>query len=258
MSKFFTFLIGLVLGVAAGGALIFYLYVGAPRAAKVPGALILPPDAATAAAPATANVVLKQEFFNEILKTIFRDMNAPAFPLNLAAQNRAENSQMMSFSLQQPSSNGCDGKITLKPEGSGTQTSVRFENGQILAPLVFAGSYNVPLVGCTDFTGWAEANLKLNYDPAQQAVFGQVDVQTVNLDGITPLASGIVTPLVQNAINSRVNPIQILRGEQIALKLPIAVTGGTLNAKVKDVRAEVKDNGLNLYVIYDLTGTKGQ
>ncbi len=255
MSKIFTFLIGLVLGVAAGGALIFYLYVGAPRAAKVPGAPILPPDAATAAAPTTATVVLKQEFFNEILKTIFRDLNPPAFPLNLSAQNSAGDSGMTSFALQQPN-NGCDSKITLKPEGSGTQTSVRFENAQILAPLVFAGSYNIPLVGCTNFTGWAEANLKLNYDPAQQAVFGQVDVQTVNLDGITPLASGIVTPLVQNTINSRVNPIQILRGEQIALKLPIAVTGGTLNANVKDVRAEVKDNGLNLYVIYDLTGTR--
>ena len=255
MRKFFTFLIGLILGVVAGGALIFYMYVGAPRAAKVPGAPIMPPDAATAAAPATATVVLKQEFFNEVLKTIFRDMNAPAFPLNLSARNASSDSNVTSFALQQPS-DGCDGKITLKPEGSGTQTSVRFENGQILAPLAFAGSYNVPLVGCTNFTGWAEANLKLNYDPAQQAVFGQVEVQTVNLDGVTPLASGIVTPLVQNTINSRVNPIQILRGEQIALKLPIAVTGGTLNANVKDVRAEVKDNGLNLYVIYNLTGTK--
>ncbi|MEP6923240.1 MAG: hypothetical protein ABI954_02140 [Pyrinomonadaceae bacterium] len=255
MSKFFTFLIGLVLGVAGGGALIFYLFVGAPRAAKVPGAPILPPDANTTAAPATATVVLKQEFFNEILKTIFRDMNAPSFPLNLSAQNEATDSKMMSFALQQPN-NGCDSKITLKPEGSGTQTSVRFENGQILAPLAFTGSYNVPFVGCTNFTGWAEANLRLNYDPTQQTVFGQVDVQTVNLDGITPLASGIVTPLVQNSINSRVNPIQILRGEQIALKLPITATNGTLNANVKDVRAEIKDNALSLYVIYDLTGTK--
>lgn len=256
MSKFFTFLIGLILGVAGGGALIFYLFVGAPRAVKAPpGAPILPPDATTANAPATATVTLKQEFFNEVLKTIFRDMNAPAFPLNLTAQNPPQNSALTGFALLQ-SGEGCDGKITLKPEGSGAQTSVRFENGQILAPLAFAGSYNIPFVGCTNFTGWAEANLKLNYDAASQAVFGQIDVQTVNLDGITPLAGGIVTPLVQNTINTRINPIQILRGEQIALKLPIAATNGTLNANVRDVRAEVKDNGLNLFVIYNLTGTK--
>jgi hypothetical protein len=47
-----------------------------------------------------------------------------------------------------------------------------------------------------------------------------------------------------------------LQGQQIAFNLPIAATNGNLQAKVSDVRAEVKDNALNLYVIYDFAGVK--
>ena len=107
---------------------------------------------------------------------------------------------------------------------------------------------------CIQFTGWAQANLELRYDGEQQNVLGQINVETVNLDGISPLISGFVTPIVQSTLNGRVNPIQILQGKQIALSLPIAATNGKLQANVKDVRAEVKDNSLNLYVIYDFNG----
>jgi hypothetical protein len=253
MNKFLTFLIGALLGAVVGGALIFYLFVGAPRAAKAPGEPIKAPDANGQPA-GTAMIVLKQDFLNEVLKTIFRDLNAPAFPLNLTGQSNLRDPNIISSALQQDG--GCDNKIVLKPEGSGVNTGVSFENGNILAPLAFAGTYNVPLAGCTNFTGWAEANLELRYDEAQQAVFGQVNVNTVNLDGITPIASGFVTPLVQSTLNNRVNPIPILRGEQIALKLPIQMVNGTLDARVKDVRAEVKETNLNLYVIYDFAGVK--
>jgi hypothetical protein len=49
-----------------------------------------------------------------------------------------------------------------------------------------------------------------------------------------------------------------LQGKQLALNFPIAATGGTLQANVKDVRSEVKDNALNLYVIYDFAGKPNQ
>ena len=91
----------------------------------------------------------------------------------------------------------------------------------------------------------------------KRQVYGQIDVETVNLDGLSPVISGFVTPLVQSSLNQRVNPITILRGQQIALNLPITATDGTLNARVKDVRSEVKDNALNLYITYDFAGVKG-
>ncbi|HEY0049656.1 MAG TPA: hypothetical protein VGB68_10245 [Pyrinomonadaceae bacterium] len=254
MSKTITFLLGALLGLVIGGAGIFYFYVGVPRAAAPPpGRPIQAPDPSGAAA-GTASVVLNQQFFDTVLGTIFRDMNAPSFPLQLTENSGgAESLQPEKIAFQ---SGTCDGKITLKPEGSGVKTEVRLENSQILAPLAFSGSTTV-LGQCIEFSGWAKANMALRFDEAQQTVFGQINVETVNLDGLNPLVSGLVTPLVQNVLNQRVNPIVILRGQQIALNLPIAATDGTLSARVKDVRSDIKDGALNLYITYDFQGTKG-
>lgn len=251
MSKAVTFILGTLLGLLIGGALVFYLYGGAPRAAKAPGAPIQPPDA-SGVPPGTAQIVLRQDFFNQVLQTIFRDMNAPAFPLNLTGQNNAEDPNVVRYGLLQGGEQ-CGGKITLLPEGSGVQTGLRFEENRLAAPLAFSGSTSV-FGNCINFTGWAQANLALTFDAEQQTVYGQINVETVNLDGVQPIISGFVTPIVQGTINQRVNPIQILQGKQIALNFPIAATNGTLQANVKDVRSEVKDNALNLYVIYDFAG----
>ncbi|HEX8289732.1 MAG TPA: hypothetical protein VF556_17255 [Pyrinomonadaceae bacterium] len=253
MSKIVTFLLGSLLGLIIGGALVFFFFGGAPRAANAPpGVPIQAPDPG-GVSPGTAQIVLRQDFFNQVLQTIFRDMNAPSFPLNLTGQNDGKSSQVIQYGLLQ-SGNQCDGKITLLPEGSGVQTGLRFEDNNLSAPLAFAGSTSV-FGNCIQFTGWAQANLQLRYDAEQQTVFGQINVETVNLDGITPIISGFVTPIVQSTLNQRVNPIQILQGRQIAFNMPIAATNGRLQANVKDVRAEVKDNALNLYVIYDFTGS---
>ncbi len=251
MSKAIVFILGAVLGLIIGGILTFYFFVGAPRATQPPGNPILPPDANGSPA-GTATVVLNQQFFDTILGTIFRDMNAPAFPLNLSGQNNQTDFQPTKIAFQQ--GGNCDGKIVLLPEGSGVTTGIRLENGKINAPLAFKGSYN--LGGCIEFSGWAQAGLNLRYDDTEKNVFGQIDVETVNLDGVTPLISGVIAQFVQNSLNQRVNPIVILRGQQIALNLPIAATEGTLNAQVKEVRSDIKENALNLYVTYDFKGTK--
>ena len=258
MSKFIIFLLGAILGLVIGGALVFFMFGGAPRAAQTPpGVPILPPDPNGSPA-GTASVVLNQQFFDQILGTIFRDMNAPAFPLNLTGRNESSDvarPQLASFALQ--NGGGCEGKITLLPQGSNVTTGVRLENGKINAPLAFTGSTSV-FGQCVNFAGWAQATLALRFDEAQQNVFGQINVETVNLDNVSPVISGFVTPIVQTTINNRVNPITILRGQQLALSLPISATNGTLQAKIKDVRSEVKDNALNLFITYDFAGTKGQ
>jgi len=244
------FIIGILIGLIGGGAITFYLFVGVPRASLSPGMPIQPPDGSIS--PGAAQIVLRQDFFNEVLNTIFRDMNDPAFPLGSVNSGAEDDSNGLQYAaFQEP--RRCDGKITVLREGSGTRTGVVFENDRISAPLAFSGSYD-SLLGCIQFTGWAHANLELRFDSAQQAVFGQIIVETVNLDGVNPIVSGFVTPLVQATLNSRVNPIQILQGKQIALDMPIASTGANLQANVKDVRAEVKDNALNLYVIYEFNG----
>lgn len=243
------FILGALLGLVIGGALVFFFFGGAPRAASLPGEPIQPPDP-NGPPPGTAQIVLRQDFFNNVLQTIFRDMNAPSFPLNIG-ENLKKDPNAVQYGLQ----NQCEGRITLLPEGSGVQTGLQFQNDKIAAPLAFQGSASV-LGQCVNFKGWAQANMSLRYDAAQQTVFGTINVETVNLDGVAPFVSGFVTPLVQGTLNQRVNPIQILKGEQIALNMPIAATNGNLQAKVSDVRADVKDNALNLYVIYDFAGNK--
>lgn len=254
MSKAIVFILGAILGLIIGGGLIFYFVNGTPRASKLPGEPIKAVDQSGSPA-GTVTLVLNQPFFDTILGTIFRDMNAPAFPLNLTRQNTDGETfrpQYASFALQSE----CEGKIALKPEGSGVTTGVRLENGKIGAPLAFSGSTSV-FGQCVNFAGWAQANLNLRFDEAQQNVYGQIDVETVNLDGLSPIVSGFVTPLVQSSLNNKVNPITILRGQQLALNLPIAASGGTLAAKVKDVRSEVRDGAVNLFVTYDFAGSKG-
>jgi hypothetical protein len=252
MSRTGTFLLGGILGLILGGAATFFIFVGVPRAVNPPpGREIQPPDPNGLQA-GTASVVINQQFFDTVLTTIFRDMNAPAFPLRIARENEQTGiSQPTSAAFQAGAA--CDGQIILKPEGSGVRTEVRLENGRINAPLAFNGSASL-LGQCLQFSGWAQANLGLRFDEAQQTVFGQLNVETVNLDGINPIFGGLVTPVVQRVLNERVNPIVILRGEQVALSLPIAATNGTLNARVRDVRSEIKENALNLYITYEFQG----
>ena len=225
-------LIGALIGLILGGVITFLVFVGVPRAADTPpGAPIRPPDLG-GVPPGTAQIVLREQFFNDVLGTIFGEMNPPSYPLG--PQGTGE----------------CPGTLTALPEGSGVKTSVRFDQNRLAAPLAFRGSYNSP-VGCVQFQGWAQSVMELRFDQATQSVFGQLNVETVNLDGVNPIVNAIVTPLVQSTLNSRVNPIRILEGQQIAMDVPIASANANLKATVKDVRAETKDNALNLYIEYD-------
>lgn len=250
--KLATFVVGAILGLLVGGGLMLYFIGGVPRAAEIPGKPIQPP--ANVSPAGTATVVLNQQFFDAILATIFRDMNAPAFPLNLTGKNGNQTNGAAAIMAFQDGGT-CDGNITLKPEGSGVTTGIKLEEGKITAPLAFSGSTSI-LGKCIEFSGWTQAHLNLNYDASQQTVFGQIEVETVNLDGLLPFISGFVTPLVQKTINTRVNPIIILRGQQIALNIPIAATNGNLTAQVRDIRADIKNNALNLYVTYNFAGSK--
>ncbi|MCW5958678.1 MAG: hypothetical protein KIS76_00860 [Pyrinomonadaceae bacterium] len=253
MGKLLTFIIGALAGILVGGALVFFYFGGVPRAAELPGHPVQPPDQ-SGSPGGTAAVVLDQKFFDAVLQTIFSQMNAPSFPLNAANSNpKVGRFTAEKIAFQQP--NSCDGKITLLPEGSGVRTSVKLENGEIKAPLAFKGSYAV-FGQCLQFAGWTQTSLELRYDDSTKDVFGQIRVETVNLDGVSPLASGFVTPIVQTTLNNRVNPITILKGQQIALNLPISATDSTLSAVVSDVRAEIKENELRLFVSYDFAGSK--
>jgi hypothetical protein len=252
----------LLAGLVLGGVLVFFLFVGAPRAGALPGAPLKAPDQG-GDPPGTAIITLDEKFFDSVLATIFRDMNAPSFPLQFSPvrmeggvpQGEPRYQLSPDFRLAVFQSD-CASAVTLVPEGSNVKTGVRLTDGKILAPLAFTGSFNAPIFGCMRFKGWAQASIRLSFDQAKQTVYGRINVEGVNLDNTASGVGDVVTALVQRAINERVNPLEILQSHQLMLAVPVKASNATLKAQVKDVREEVQNGRLTLHITYDFTGQK--
>ena len=236
-------LLGILLG---GGAAIFFL--GAPPAKAVPGQAVKPPDQG-GTPPGTVVIGLEQSFVDAIMATTFSGLGTPTFHLG---QN-GDSGERIEQALFQ---GGCTNEITLLPEGSGAKTGVEFRNGTIYAPMAFTGNYN--LGGCIQFKGWAQTSIKLQFDQEKQTVFGYVNVEGVNLEGVNPIANNFVTVFVQGAINQKVNPLILVSEPQLSLMIPVKASNGAVKARAKDVRAEILDGSLKLYLTYEFTGVKGQ
>lgn len=252
MKYFLSLLVGLILG----GALVFFIFVGAPRAGALPGTPVKAPDQG-GDPPGTAVITLDERFFDSLLATIFRDMNAPSFPLQFSARRLDDPTQEASAVFRQAVFQGdCQSAVTLIPEGSNVKTSVRLADGKILAPLAFSGSFNAPLFGCVRFKGWAQTSIKLSFDQGKQTVYGQINVEGVNLDNTPSGVGDVVTALVQRSINQNVNPLEILQSHQLMLALPVKASNSMLKAQVRDVREEIQNGRLSLHITYDFTGQK--
>ena len=103
-------------------------------------------------------------------------------------------------------------------ESAGTRTSVRFVDGRITAPVAFRGSYDAPLVGCLNFEGWADTAFDLQFDASRQALDARLTIRDMKLKNVpVSLVGGGLTGLVQDSIDARVNPIEILRAEQLGV-----------------------------------------
>ena len=252
MKYLLTLVGGVLVGFVVGALLVFFVFVGVKRAQAPPPQPTVPVGSAQTG---TATVTLDEPFFGAVLNTIFKDINAPSFPLTLAGVDRREHAPgIVPAALFQDS---CDGKVVLLPEGSGVRTAVTFKDGKVVAPLAFKGSYNF-LGVCVNFTGWAQANIDMRFDEAKQTVYGQVNIDSVNLDDSLAGFSNLVTPMVQESINQRVNPLEILRAPQLALAVNVKSSDGTLRAKVRAVNAEVTSGEVRLHITYDFAGQKGQ
>jgi hypothetical protein len=108
------------------------------------------------------------------------------------------------------------------------------------------------------FKGWAQTSIQLSFDQPSQTLYGRVNVEGVNLEGVNPAANNFVTVFVRNAIDSRVNPLEILRPGQLQLMIPVKASNGSVKAQVKDVRSESQNGQLRLHITYGFSGEKGQ
>jgi len=241
------YVVVLLLGILLGGGAAFY-FLGMPPAKSAPGQAIKPPDQ-SGNQPGAVVIALEQSFIDSILATTFSGLGTPTFQLG-QSRNGDERIEQALFQ------GGCANSITLLPEGSGVKTGVQFRSGNVYAPMAFTGSYN--LAGsCMQFKGWAQNKIRLSFDQEKQTVYGYVDVEGVNLEGVNPIANNFVTVFVQGAINQKVNPLILVSEPQLSLQIPVKASNGAVKARAKDVRAEVLEGSLKLYLTYEFTGVKG-
>lgn len=233
-------LAGLLIGMLATA------YLLGARGHSLPGSPLKPPDKGVDTS-ATVTVSVDEKFFEALLGTIYQKLGPPQLKL----------SQARSDSWLQPAvfQNTCSDVLVLNQEVNNIKTGVHFTGGKITAPLAFNGSYSVA-GKCVQFRGTAGATVDLSFDQSKQTVYGALNVEEVALDNVAPLFSALVTAFVRTAINSRVNPFEVLRVSQLALSLPIQAAGGSLKAQVKDVRSEVQEGSLRLYLTYEFDAQK--
>jgi len=180
-------------------------------------------------------VVLSEEFLNSLLVAVASRPEPPSFPLSKGGEGKK-----------------CESRVQLLPEAEGTRTGVRFADGRIGAPVAFRGSYEAPLVGCLKFEGWADTSFQLEFDRARQSLGARVTVRDLKLKNVpTSLLGGGLTGLVQDAIDERVNPVEILRAEQLGARLPVT-RNDVLRLRAADVRHEVTGRELRLRIVYEI------
>lgn len=199
---------------------------------------------------AEVKMSLNEQFFDALLDSLFKNSAAPEFPLS---QNTAqpENTAASFVKVSESAPNApCPETIRLQRQIDGVNTAVRFRQGKIYVPMAFTGTYNPPFIGCVNFSGWAETNINLSFDNQRRSLIGNAQVLKVNLSGTGGIGSSLLTRLVQNSIDNKINPIEIIKMDKISFNVPIQ-NAGSLNMKAVGMRHQINDGVLDVFVSYE-------
>ena len=248
MKSFLLFLGGALLG----GVLVYFLFVGPPKAKQVPPGA--PVRALDAGAPqGTVVVEFNEEHFNRLLDHLFA-VGSPTFRLGAAGPRPGPDGASY---VNAQEGGGCPSQIAIVREHGDVRTGVRITNNQVLAPLAFTGTFSV-FGMCRQFKGTAEANLELWFDAPNQTLSGRLNVAGVTVEEMA-LLSGPITAFVQNVIDQRINPMPIMRPEHISFGMPVQTASGpgAARARATDVRTEIQEGKLRLHLTYDFAGAQG-
>ena len=206
---------------------------------------------------AEVTIQLNEQFFDALLEAIFKNTNPPEFPLSennpkfqIKSPKHSELSNSFIEKGYQFSNSVCQETIKLQRQINGVNTAVRFRDGKIFAPIAFTGNYNPPLIGCIDFSGWAETNIELAFDREKQSLVGFAKVLNVNLSGTGGVGGSLIARLVQSSIDKKINPIQILQMDKVSFVVPIQ-NAGSLRMKAVGMRHEVGSGFLNVHINYE-------
>ncbi len=205
---------------------------------------------------ADVTIQLTEPFFEAVLDSMFKNGEPPEFPLAFNSSDFQlptsvfQTIGFMRQTTETEQNTRCRETIKLQRQMDGTKTAVRFRNGQISAPIAFSGNYNPPLIGCIDFSGVAETLINLEYDENKQTLIGRARVTNVRMSGTGGVGSSVLARMVQNSIDKKVNPINILATDKISFAVPIQ-NGGTVRMKATNVRPEVGNGVLNVFISYE-------
>ena len=194
-----------------------------------------------------ATVTLSEQFFNSFLEAIFDNLKPPSTPLVITASDKNRTDE---------AAQTCPNVLTLQREHDNVKTAVKFEQGRMVAPLAFTGSYNSTLLGCLQFRGWAQTEWNLEFDRNAQTLQARIRITDIHLENIPSLARGSVLQLVQSAIDSRINPLKVLRPEQLSSVVPIAPAGGSLRLRASEVKPEIVPGSVHLRITYEFLPEK--
>lgn len=190
------------------------------------------------AAVAQATVTVNEQFLNAFLTAIFDNLKEPAMPLTVGGAS---------------STPECASEIRLKREAGGVRTQVHFENGRITGPLAFAGAYSSTLMGCVEFSGWAQSEVALNFDAARRAVVARFQLRDIHLNNTPAVLNGPLLGMVQGTIDRRYNPVELFTLEQLSTRVNIQPAGGALRLQATEVQTEVAADGITLHINYTFT-----
>jgi len=185
---------------------------------------------------AEATITVNERFLNSFLTAIFDNLNEPSMPLTVGGAS---------------STADCHSEIRLKREAGGVRTAVHFENGRIVGPLAFAGAYNASLMGCIEFSGWADSEVVLEYDASRRALVARFQLRDIHLNNTPALLNGPLLGMVQGTIDRRYNPVELFTLEKLSTRVDVQPAGGSLQLRAREIRPEITSSALTLHIIYD-------
>lgn len=187
---------------------------------------------------AEATITVNEQFLNSFLTAIFDNLQEPSMPLTIGGTSQGSSGQ-------------CASEIRLKREVQGVSTAVHFENGRITGPLAFAGAYYSTYLGCIAFSGWADAEVNLEFNNERHALVARFHLRDIHLNDVPVVANGPLLTMVQTAIDRRYNPVDLFTVEQLSTSVNIQPAKGALKLRAREVRTEITPNALTLHITYE-------
>lgn len=202
-------------------------------------------------------ISLNESFFDAVIDAVFRHGSPPEFSIAAMPSPARHNESAfvpvlfsgLNWANGNPN-NSCSNAIRLQRESGGVNTAVRFRAGRILAPLAFTGGYTPPLVGCVAFSGWAESNLTMEFDRANQRLIARANVLNVHLNEARGIGGNLIARMVQNSIDSKINPIEIIRMDKISFLVPLQ-NSGNVRMNATGVRHDISEGRINIHIAYE-------